>query len=234
MILSFHLADIGPRAALRLMTRGVSTDGAPGLTYAQVAITAPLTERLLSKPRLARAGLIAAWSDDAALERFLAEHPLARKFAAGWHVRLEPARIVGRWAPLGDLPRAEQPMADHEPAAVLTIGRLRLTQLGRFLRSSARAEGLATREPTLLAATGLACPPSLVATFSVWSDTAAMRAYAAGAHDQDHAAAVRAHAAQPFHHESAFIRFRPYALSGTCGRWPRALPDTRRPTASAV
>jgi hypothetical protein len=59
------------------------------------------------------------------------------------------------------------PMGGDEPAAVLTLGRLRPTQTLRFLKASAAAEGLALRERALLASTALARPPSLVATFSL-------------------------------------------------------------------
>jgi hypothetical protein len=109
----------------------------------------------------------------------------------------------------------EVAMEDSEPAAVLTIGRLRLSQTVRFLRASATAEELAVRNPSLLASTGLARPPALVSTFSLWQSTDAMRAYAQGVNHPGHLAAIRAHAAQPFHHESAFIRFRPYASEGS-------------------
>jgi hypothetical protein len=115
-------------------------------------------------------------------------------------------------------------MEEDEPAVVLTLGRLRLSQAHRFLRASAAAESLALREPALLASTGLARPPSLVATFSVWRSTAGMRAYAEGHAGRAHAAAVKAQAARPFHHESAFVRFRPYAAQGQWdGRDPLAV-----------
>ncbi len=186
------------------------------MRYAEIAIAAPLSGRLLPAPRLGRFALVAAWEHDEALEQFLGSHPLAARFAGGWHVRLQPTRVVGRWPPLPGLPDEEQPMDDEEPGAVLTIGRLRLTQTLRFLRASAAAEELVVGDPALLASTGFARLPSLVATFSLWRTTAAMRAYARGHADPRHVEAVRAHSARPFHHESAFIRFRPY---GAQGRW---------------
>jgi hypothetical protein len=66
----------------------------------------------------------------------------------------------------------------------------------------------------LLAATALARPPRLVATFSLWRTAASMRAYAYGETGEAHRDASRAHGARPFHHESAFVRFRPYAALG--------------------
>jgi hypothetical protein len=222
VIASFHIANMGSHS-LGLLRARPAANKVPGLRYAEIAMAAPLSGRLLPAPRPGRFVLIAAWEHDEALDQFLADHPLAARFAEGWHVRLQPTRVVGEWAKLPGLPEQEQHMDDEEPAAVLTLGRLRLTQTLRFLRASAAAEELVVGDPALLASTGFARPPSLVATFSLWRNTAAMRAYARGHSDPRHADAVRAHSAQPFHHESAFIRFRPYAARGSWkGRDPLA------------
>ena len=215
MILSVHIADVGKAAALRLLGGRSPRSAPPGARYAELTGAVPLSPHVVPKPTLGRVGLIAAWDGDAAVDDFLVGHPLAKQLAHGWHVRLAPTRIFGAWSRLDGLARDEVPMAGDEPAAVLTLGRLRLTQTLRFLRASAAAEGLALREPALLASTALARPPSLVATFSLWQTTEAMRAYARGDADPGHKAAVHAHAARPFHHESAFIRFRPYASTGS-------------------
>jgi hypothetical protein len=221
VIASVHLADVGKRAALGLSPGKLGLAAVPGLRYAEITIAAPLGAHLLPRPNLGRVGLIAAWDDDRALDDFLARHPLALRLAHGWRVRLQPTHIFGAWPPLAGLLSDKQPMDEDEPAAVLTIGRLRLTQTVRFLRASAAAERLAVGDPALLASTGLARPSGLVATFSLWQSVAAMRAYARGSKDPAHLTAVRAHAARPFHHESAFLRFRPYRAEGSWdGRKP--------------
>jgi hypothetical protein len=233
MIASVHLVDGSKRAALRLMRTRLDPATVRGLRYAEITTAAPLSGRLLPRPNPGRVGLIAAWDDDRALEEFLAGHPLAEQLSHGWHVRLRPTRIFGAWPQLSGLLTNEEPMNEGEPAAVLTLGRLRLSQTLRFLRASAAAEGLAVRHPGLLAATGLARPPALVATFSLWRSTAAMRAYAHGHPEPGHLAAVRAHAARPFHHESAFVRFRPYGAQGTLDGW-EPLAATENETLGAL
>jgi hypothetical protein len=223
VIASVHLADVGKRTALGLSPRRLGLAQVRGLRYAEITIAAPLGAHLLPRPDLGRVGLIATWDDDRALDRFIAGHPLAERLAHGWHVRLQPTRIFGAWPPMTGLLTHEEPMDDEEPAAVLTIGRLRLSQTIRFLRASAAAEALAVGDSALLASTGLARPPALVGTFSLWQSTSAMRAYAQGAIHPEHRAAVQAHTARPFHHESAFVRFRPYASTGSWdGRDPLA------------
>jgi hypothetical protein len=224
MIVSVHLADVGPLQAQRLLLRGIDATKVPGMTYAEPALTAPLGSRL-PRPRLDRIGLIAAWEDDASLDSFLAGHPFGERVAGGWHARLEPRRCFGSWAGMHGLPASELPVQDDEPVAALTLGRLRFLRTRSFLKSGGPAERDAVRNPAVLASTGLArlAGPRLVSTFSIWRSAAAMREYAFGK-TGSHQAAVRADRARPFHHESAFIRFRPYASQGSWdGRDPLAL-----------
>lgn len=222
VIASIHIADVAPRALVPLLARPPRRAGVPGLTYAETLTTAPLGEPLLPPRRFRRVGLLAAWADDAALDAFLASDRAAARLAGGWHVRLEPLRVSGAWAGMPGLPSRPLPVDDAEPVAILTLGRLRLRRTGDFRRSAGPAEAEAIESPALLAGTGLARPPRLVATFSLWRSAAAMREYAYGG-GTAHVAAMAAHRRQPFHHESAFVRFRPYAARGTWdGRDPLA------------
>jgi hypothetical protein len=226
VIVSVHLADVGRRAALRVLRRRPDPSQEPGLRYAETVIAAPLGGGLLPVPQFGRVGLVAAWDDDPALDAFLASHPLAELLASGWHVRLEPLRASGVWSALPDLPEHELPVEDDEPVAVLTLGRLRFRRVAPFLRTSAAAERQAVADTALLAATGLARPPGLVATFSLWRTAESMRAYAYGQSGTGHVSAIRAHRGRPFHRESVFVRFRPH---GSQGKW-----DGRNPLAPEV
>jgi len=217
MVVSVQLAEVGMRAVPGTLRRKPARDEAAGLLYAETVGAAPLSGDLLPTPRLRQVGLISAWEDDAALDAFLVEHPLARRLAGGWRVRLQPLHVYGAWSPLPGLPKDEVEVGEDEPVAVLTIGRLRLRRIRPFLRASARAEAEAVADPAMLAATGLARPPRLVATFSLWRNVAGMREYARGRSEGAHPAATRAHRENSFHHESAFIRFRPYASRGSWG-----------------
>jgi heme-degrading monooxygenase HmoA len=223
VIASVHLAATGTRRGLGAYFRGAPDPAAvPGLAYAETVLTAPLSSAVLPKPTAAEVGLIASWDDDEALDRFLADPALSGPFGSGWHVRMRPVRVFGAWPTMPGLPEREIPVDDDEPVVVLTLGRPRVTRLHGFLPTSARAEAALDGAPGLLAATGLAHPPRLVSTFSAWESAAAMRAYA---HDAagPHTAAVRADRAAPFHHESAFVRFRPYRSAGLwSGRDPLA------------
>jgi hypothetical protein len=220
MIASVHLSDVGVRSALGVLRRAPRPASTPGLRHANVALTAPLSGAVVPSPAFSRVGLIAFWVDDDALDGFLSDHPMAATLAGGWHVRLDPLRASGSWPGLpSDVPTKHDVELDG-PAAVLTLGRLRLTQVVRFLRASAKAEGAVVGAPGLIWATGLARPP-LVSTFSLWQTTDALSAYAYGEREAAHPAAIAAQHRKPFHHESAFIRFRPYGSEGSLdGRNP--------------
>jgi hypothetical protein len=226
MIVSVHIADVGLKAAAKAIRKPPRPEDVLGLTYAATVTATALGSSLLPAPRPGRVGMIAAWEESEALDEFSATHPLAATFAEGWEARLQPLRVSGIWPQMPDLPREPLPVDDAEPVAALTLGRLRLGRALPFLRSSAAAEGAAITDPGLLASTGLARPPHLVSTFSIWRSYAAMRKYAYGKAG-GHQAAVRADREHPFHHASAFVRFRPTASRGSWdGRDPLAQPPS--------
>lgn len=214
LIVSVDIAQLGPKRGLRLLAKRPSIDEVEGLRYAEAVFTAPLGAGLLPKPDLGTVALIAAWDDDEALDRF-ATHPLGRELASGWQVRMTPLRVSGSWPEMPGLPEKQLPVDAEEPVAVLTLGRVKPWRLRPFLRAAAPAEADAIAEPDLLASTGFGRPP-LVSTFSLWRTAAAMRDYAYR-EGGTHRAAVAADRARPFHHASAFIRFRPYATRGLWG-----------------
>lgn len=215
MIVSVHVADVGVRSVRTVLRTCPRPEGTPGLRWAQTALTGIVAA---GPPRLrpGRATLLASWEDDAALDRFLAEDPPARRLAGGWQVRLRPLRISGSWPPLSveidpDAARDEE----DGPVAVLTLGQLRLRRALPFLRANSRAGGRAAADPSLVASVAVARPPRFVGTFSLWRSTSAMRHYAYGAARPEHKEVVGEHRANPFHHEAAFLRFRPYGARGT-------------------
>ena len=199
------------RRSLSVLRRGRRPLEAPGLRYAEAAGLVPLAGKA---PPLPPRGtiLISSWDDDAALDDFLASHPVD-----GYHVRMQPMRIVGAWPDMPGLPTEEEPMDPDEPAAVLTLGRPRGRTFLRFARTSRPAEKLARDHPGLVKGTAAARLPRFVATLSIWRTVSEMRDYALGRPDPRHLDAIKANRVTPFHHQDAFVRFRPYASSGSWG-----------------
>jgi hypothetical protein len=215
MIASVHIADVGARTALAINRKAPPAGSIPGLRHADVGLAALLSPGTLpSVPQFGRAALIGFWDDDAAIDRFLSDHPLAAKLAGGWHARLAPLRAFGTWPGLpADVP-GQRNVAQDGPLIALTFGRLRMSQAIRFFRASGKAEASVLQASGLLWSTGFARPPSFVATCSVWESTRALSTYAYGHSDPGHPDAMVTAEEKPFHHESAFIRFRPYDAHG--------------------
>ena len=221
MVGSVHLADVSVREVPRVLR--ARPRKAPGLRYAEVVTAARLSPGLRPHPIPGRVALVSFWDDDAALDAFVAESPVARSFADGWHVRLQPLRATGEWPGITPLVDATQPVDDDEPVAVLTYGKLRLRKALPFLRTSGVAEADAVTHPAVLAGTALARPPRTVSTFSLWRTAAEMREYAyRGVAHQEAMAGMRR---DNYHSQYLFARFRPY---GAQGLW-----DGRQPIATS-
>jgi len=213
MLASVHVADVGSRRCLSTSPARFTPASITGLRWARPYIAQPLRRGMLPSPSFGRLALLAFWDDAGALDAFEAGHPLATPFADGWRVRMIPQRSFGTWPGLDSDLSHRRRLDEPGPAVVLTLGHLRISQAVRFLRTSAKAEGAAHSAPGLVWGTGLARPP-YVATCSLWTDESAIAAYAfdgAGAHP----AAIATDREKPFHHEQAFVRFRPVAESGS-------------------
>jgi hypothetical protein len=213
VIASVHVADVGVRRGATVVRKAPKPGSIHGLRHADVGFGAPLSKSVLPKPTLSRVGLIAFWDDDDAVDRFLAEHPLAATLSGGWHVRLEPLRAFGAWPGLPAGVSGARKVDYDGPAVVLTLGRFRLTQAVRFFRTSAKAEGGVVNAPGLIWATGVGRPP-FVCTCSLWENARSLTTYAYGNREPVHPNAIAVDQAKPFHHQSAFIRFRPYGARG--------------------
>ncbi len=224
MPVTVHIADVTAADAARLLARSPRPGSLPGLLHADVALAKPLSGAADgSAPQPRRIGLLGFWREDADIEA-LADHPVGQALAGGWRARLEPTRVFGSWPGLAeDVPRNRN-VAGRGPAVVLTLGRLRLPQAVRFLRTSAAAERRAVAAPGFTWGTALVRPP-FVATCSLWRSAADLTDYAYGSASEPHPEAIAADRAKPFHHRSAFVRLAPYRLEGElAGR--NALPGS--------
>jgi hypothetical protein len=215
VIASVHVADVGSRAALGVVRKAPTPETVPGLRHANVGLAAPLSGSLRPRPQMGRAGLVAIWDDDAALDGFLAsDDATARALTDGWRLRLAPLRMHGSWPGVPDDLPTQRTVEHAGPAAVLTLGRVRATRVVPFFKASAKAEAAVLDAPGLIWATGLAKPP-FVSTCSLWESSAALSEYAYSGHMPEHPAAIAADHAHPFHHQSAFVRFHPYDSHGS-------------------
>ena len=184
---------------------------------------------------LRRWALFAVWRGEDDLEEFLRTSPIAARWQAEaaerWQVRLAPVASRGAWSgrdPFaaraahhgGEGRPAKAPGGGAGPVAVLTRASIRPGRLVAFYRSVPSVDELLRRQDGCLASLGMGeWPLARQATFSLWRDREAVRAFAyRGEAHQRVIERVRAH---DWYAEELFARFTPYAGEGT---WDGADP----------
>jgi hypothetical protein len=218
---SFHMAEVPARVAASALVRPPTRSSVPGLQHAECLAMMRFGTPILSPQRLQLRNLLmfAQWDDASALERFLADEPLGRRLASGWHVRMTYLRRFGSIAALGDLPAVAGEWDDDEPIVAVTVARLRMPEVPRFLRWGKPVELLIANHPAAVFSTGAHRPPRTISTFSIWRTVREMSEMVHGhsdvAHAEVHQVAMAEQRRKDFHHESAFMRFRPLSEHGT-------------------
>jgi hypothetical protein len=172
-----------PRAALHMATDRGRLRCTPGLRFGKLLGTGSgrtFTPRD-ADPR--RWGVLAVWDDAAAASAFEDGDVVQgwRRFAhEEWVARLRPLSARGRWSrqePFG----SPSPQPWHGPVAAVTRARLVPRRAARFWRAVPPVSADLHRAPGLRLALGIGeAPVGLQGTFSVWSSSAALNAFAYG------------------------------------------------------
>jgi hypothetical protein len=218
---TFHLAEVPRAVGARALVRQPSSATVPGLDHAECLALMRLGAPTLSPARLQlrRVAVFAQWQDEAALDDFLARDPLGRRLAQGWHVRLEFLRRWSTLAALPGLPVRAGPWDQDEPVVAVTLARMRLPEVPRFLRWGRPVERLVRDHPGTTLALAAYRPPRTISTFSVWRSVRAMeemvRGHSGVPDPERHAAAMAERERRDFHHEFATYRFRPLSEHGS-------------------
>lgn len=218
---SLHLASASPVVTAGALVRPPRAAAVPGLHHAECLAAMQLGAPTLSPRRmqLRRLVVFAEWEDDAAIDRFLAEHRLGRQLAHGWHARLQFLRRWGHLAEFADLPERADRWDDDEPVVAVTLARTKLPELPRFVRWGKPVERLVRDHPGTTLALAAMRPPRTVSTISVWRSVRDMVEMVRGTSDvaapERHAAAMRERVRRDFHREFATYRFRPLSEHGS-------------------
>jgi hypothetical protein len=162
--------------------------------------------------------VFASWESESALDTFLADTELGRTLATGWHVRLEFLRRWGRVTEFDDLPARARHADPEAPVVAVTLARLELSQLARFIRWGKPVEELVRDHPGATMALAAVRPPRTFSTFSVWRSQREMIEMVRGEGSvpaaERHAVAMAERERKDFHHEFTTLRFRAVAEHG--------------------
>lgn len=217
---SFHLVTLRPWTAAAAMVRAPRAEG---LVHLEVLAGMELGSAVFSLKRmqLGRLAVFAEWENQEALDSFLDTHPWGIRLARGWHVRLHFLRRWGCVREQGHLPQATERTDPQEPIVAVTLARMRLLQLPRFLRWGRPVERQVRHHPETTLALAAMRPPHTVSTFSIWDNARAMTDMVAGRSPghadagDPHRVAMAERKRRDFHHEFTTLRFRPLSEHGS-------------------
>lgn len=153
--------------------------------------------------------LVTVWDDACAAQRFAASAPgraWSRRAAECWQATLRPVAARGRWS------RQEPFVADpgtadwDGPVAALTRARIAPRRAMTFWRAVPPVAAVAAAAPGLRVALGVGeAPVGVQGTFTVWSDAAALRAFAYAT--PQHREVIAATRRTGWYQEDLFSRF---------------------------
>ena len=181
-----------------------------------------------ARMQLRHLAMFAWWENEAALDAFLKESRLGRVLAGAggtgaWHVRLA---FLRRWGYVSELEGLPESMPENEtqdpeaPVVAVTLARMKLLQVPRFIRWGRPVETLVRDHPGTTLAMAAMRLPRTVSTFTVWRSGREMiemvRGHSAVPEPKRHIAAMAERERKDFHYEFTTLRFRPLA---ECGEW---------------
>lgn len=217
---SFHLAETTPATTMGVLWRPSTTHKIAGLRHAECMTAMTLGAPILSPARmqLKNLAVFASWESEDALDAFLADTKLGRTLATGWHVRLEFLRRWGHLSGLDDLPVNVEDAEPTQPVVVVTLARLRLPELVRFIRWGRPVEKQVRDHPATTLALAAIRLPRTFCTFSIWRSQREMTDMVHGKGSspgaERHASAMAERDRKDFHHEFTTLRFRVVAEHG--------------------
>ncbi|HIZ98559.1 MAG TPA: hypothetical protein H9805_08270 [Candidatus Janibacter merdipullorum] len=221
MIHSFHLATVPARLGATALLRPPTPADVIGPDHLEPLSLMRLGAPVVSPDRLQlrRLAAFAQWRDEEDLVRFLERDPLGQRLDAGWHVRLEFVRRWSTIAALDGLPARAGTMHQDDPVVAVTLARMKIPEIPRFLHHGRPVERLVRDHPGVTLALAALRPPRTISTFSIWRSVRDMVEMVHGrAPVPDpgrHSAAMRERERRDFHHEFATYRFRPLSEHGS-------------------
>lgn len=219
-VFTFHFAKTKIGTTVSALWHPPTGQQVPGLAHAECMTQMTLGAPILSPARmhLRHLTMFAAWESHAAIDEFLANTALGRALASGWHVRMTFQRRWGYISEFDGLAESVGAQDPEAPVVAVTLARMKLSQVPRFIHWGRPVEELVRDHPSTTWAIAAMRLPRTVSTFSVWTSQKEMvgmvHGHSAVPRPERHAAAMAERERKNFHYEFTTLRFRPIAEYG--------------------
>jgi hypothetical protein len=220
-VFTYHLVKTNARTALSLLLSPPKPSNVPGLVHAECLSSMTLGSPIFSLERMKinQLAMIAKWNDNEAIDDFLNNSKTGNAFANGWYVRLAFTRRWGHVDEFGGLPENVGNDNLDDPVVSVTLARMKLLQVPRFIRWGKPVEELVRDHPGRTLATAGIRLLRTVSTFSVWKTQQEMLDMVWGKGSaiikpERHAVAMKERDRKDFHSQFTTLRFKPLSEYG--------------------
>lgn len=219
-VFSYHIVTTSHFIALKALLFPPKSINNPGLIHAECMTAMTLGSGIFSPSRMLLRQLIvfAQWESEEAIDRFLSGSTLGAVLHKGWHTRL---LFMRQWGTLSafKVPTESHELEDnHAPVVAVTLARMKLAEVPRFIRWGRPVEKLVRDHPGTTLSFASIRLPRTVSTFSIWKSqkemTDMVRGHSQVPHPKRHVDAMGERNRKDFHFEFTTLRFKPISEAG--------------------
>ena len=230
-VFSFHLARVPVVSSLKALMSPPKPKDVPGLIHAECMTCMTLGSDIFSPSRLLlkQVAVFAQWENESDIDNFLTRNTLGKLLKNGWHTRLEYIRQWGHISEFEIPQESNESVEPTDPVVAITIARMKLLQVPRFIRWGRPAEQLVRDHPGTTLALASIRLPRTVSTFSVWKSqkemTDMVHGHSSVPSPKRHSAAMKERDRKDFHFQFTTLRFKPIAEYGKWNGRTNIIPD---------
>lgn len=219
-VFTFHLVTTSVKSTLMALFNPPTARKVQGLIHAECMVSMTLGSPIFSPSRMLIRQLVvfAQWENEAAIDNFLEQDNFGKILITGWHIRLAYLR---QWGSIDEfaIPKVSNEVDDPDaPVVAVTLARMKLLQVPRFIRWGRPVEKLVRDHPDVALALAATRLPRTVSTFSIWKSQREMVKMVHGqssvAHPKRHSEAMKERERKDFHIQFTTLRFKPMSEHG--------------------
>jgi hypothetical protein len=233
-VFSYHLVKTSYVSALKAILFPLKPENIQGLIHAECMTVMTLGSAIFSPSRMLvrRVAVFAQWENETAIDRFLENNAFGRLLATGWHTRLT---FMRQWGKISDFKLSDSNQetdAPDAPVVAVTIARMKLPEIPRFIRWGRPVEKLVRDHPGTTLSLASIRLPRTVSTFSVWKSqkemTDMVHGHSAVPRPERHVDAMKERDRKDFHFEFTTLRFKPIFETGEWNGRRNIIPNDEK------